>query len=855
MALATKINTAGAPLLTRVTTTESLTGWSAIGSGQAGLAADVNFFAQGTVCVSKQITGAGTNKGQWFDNGTPIDLTGQHVFIWMYCTTPNLIDTFAAGGIRLRLGTDINNWSEWYVGGSDYYREGWVKFVIDPSLTQSTGAGTFDLTNCQWFGGTLLTTGTIRGVNFGIDAIEYGTGYQIDGTSTANDAWGDIILNDEGTIANRYGLVREDNGIIFAQGHIQLGSNTTIATTLSDINKTIVFEDPLYHNTTAAVSAVGAGFNKLTFSGNATGASSYTFGTKSGTGAAALGYDGVTFKSAGGALVSVDAANIDIGTFAMNAVQFNDTDIIDLGSITVALGATTTITEFIDCSFSNNARITKNFAATVGNTLLINNKIVNNTDLTASLSLVDEVLVNAGGTLSIVNNDGFTSLNDAVVSTIEVLNHNFSGLVTWVELFNSKTWRLVNPEGAFVLGDFLFTGTTSNSVEIETSVDILSRDTDAVPVQDVQARIYDAATASIKHLGTARGDTGAGVQYTNASGIVAGYIQQDHIVSGALTTYGPFTGKITHYDYFPQTEVTLAATAVDLIDVIHVMLDDPNVVLTKAAALALGTPPVLVQETNPSSLIAYDVGSVIFVLGETITGAGGATGTVSEVIGDLTSGVLLVTGRNATAFVDNEALTGGTQGVAQADLATKNQAFKWTVDCNGHSLSAVYDYAKAKLSETTLSAAWENYLERAGGTTLLYLGPSGYYTSRVHATDGVYLFDRGAGAVDYLTADDNTTYTPPTAVQLEINGVTATLTACAMFAAAGGPETIGTELMNEFSDGTGKAVQAYQYQGSEQPVTVRARLAGYKPFLTTGTITANGLTVTAVWQVDPNYSV
>ena len=86
------------------------------------------------------------------------------------------------------------------------------------------------------------------------------------------------------------------------------------------------------------------------------------------------------------------------------------------------------------------------------------------------------------------------------------------------------------------------------------------------------------------------------------------------------------------------------------------------------------------------------------------------------------------------------------------------------------------------------------------------------------------------------------------AVTLEINGVTEG-TRCYIEAALGGPETAGTVLLSEEADATGTAQAAYNYT-SNQPVSIKARLVGYLPFETTGTITTSGLSVTAVWLVD-----
>lgn len=68
--------------------------------------------------------------------------------------------------------------------------------------------------------------------------------------------------------------------------------------------------------------------------------------------------------------------------------------------------------------------------------------------------------------------------------------------------------------------------------------------------------------------------------------------------------------------------------------------------------------------------LKYDGGSALFVEGETVTGAGGATGVVVVVAGNATAGYLFINTRNATAYVDNEVLTGSIAGAAVADGAS-----------------------------------------------------------------------------------------------------------------------------------------------------------------------------------------
>ncbi len=64
--------------------------------------------------------------------------------------------------------------------------------------------------------------------------------------------------------------------------------------------------------------------------------------------------------------------------------------------------------------------------------------------------------------------------------------------------------------------------------------------------------------------------------------------------------------------------------------------------------------------------------NVIFVIGETVTGAGGATGVVVALAAGstATTGTLYVARTNATAYVDDEAITGSGTGAAEVMSAT-----------------------------------------------------------------------------------------------------------------------------------------------------------------------------------------
>ncbi len=67
--------------------------------------------------------------------------------------------------------------------------------------------------------------------------------------------------------------------------------------------------------------------------------------------------------------------------------------------------------------------------------------------------------------------------------------------------------------------------------------------------------------------------------------------------------------------------------------------------------------------------LPYDGGSVIFVEGEVVTGAGGATGIVMAITGDATSGTLTIARTNTTAYVDDEVISGSGSGAAVVNSA------------------------------------------------------------------------------------------------------------------------------------------------------------------------------------------
>ncbi len=115
--------------LTDINLAESTTGWSALGGGGAGLSVEPDFFIQGSNCIAKQIKNE--LKGHHYNNGSTAQGADDHVYTWIYVSTPGTTDLLADGGLRVTIGTSDTARKEYYVAGNNpYFRGGWVCYPI-----------------------------------------------------------------------------------------------------------------------------------------------------------------------------------------------------------------------------------------------------------------------------------------------------------------------------------------------------------------------------------------------------------------------------------------------------------------------------------------------------------------------------------------------------------------------------------------------------------------------------------------------------------------------------------------------------------------------------------------------------
>lgn len=242
---------------TRLDDAETTTDWVSDGGGGGG-ALETDFFYQGSNCFARK--GATSARGIGLSDNANTDLstaTGTYTTVMFkyICTTPGLLDPISTPGQMLEIGSGSTalraaDRYEYHVQGNDTYPidKSWLVLPIDPNIAshRSNTVGTPSLTVCDWFGLTYDQSAVSKSPNQALDAIDVGAGLTLvggDGAS-ADGTWQDFSDHDWGPVGNRYGYVRESEGVFLIYGMMVIGSAT--ATEFTDSNQTIIFPEGLF---------------------------------------------------------------------------------------------------------------------------------------------------------------------------------------------------------------------------------------------------------------------------------------------------------------------------------------------------------------------------------------------------------------------------------------------------------------------------------------------------------------------------------------------------------------------------------------------------------------------------------
>ena len=249
----------------------SLGNWTALGGGQSGLSEETDFAVQGQTSISKQVRQE--TKGMHADNGSSFTFSaGQHVYVWLYATTPGATDFRAQGGLRITLGASGNARSEYYVNGRDFYRYGgWVCYPVSPNATPDTQVGGGGGSTPRYFGGIMSNFVTVKGLNFGVDVIRVGSTINISGGGGSDPQITFTDVSNTNDLQNNaWGIFQGTDTGGNLQGKLVFGvDDGTTLTDFSDSDKVLVITNK---NPSGVQLKTDPDFTQLRFQGTNTSA-------------------------------------------------------------------------------------------------------------------------------------------------------------------------------------------------------------------------------------------------------------------------------------------------------------------------------------------------------------------------------------------------------------------------------------------------------------------------------------------------------------------------------------------------------------------------------------------------------
>lgn len=243
-----------------ITEAESLTSFTAIGGGAAGLNLEQEYFLQNASCISKNGWNTTTARGFVFDSGSAFSIqTGSAIFYWGIWAAPNALNSQALGGFQALAGIGSGDFNAYYIKGADTYTYGgWFNIPVDPEYaTADTTVGTpTAFTNWDSVGVRVIQNGNVtKGSPLGMDAVRHGRRiFVTDGDATAYGTFlSSSIVNDGQN--NRWGLFQAIDGGYLQQGIFQIGSGSS-ACDFRDSNRNISISNTEY---------VSPSFNRFEF--------------------------------------------------------------------------------------------------------------------------------------------------------------------------------------------------------------------------------------------------------------------------------------------------------------------------------------------------------------------------------------------------------------------------------------------------------------------------------------------------------------------------------------------------------------------------------------------------------------
>lgn len=227
---------------TRLTDASTTTGWTA---ETATPGVEVDFFYQGTTSISAAVK---TTENGYYFTSSSVDMTTPKVAILKIIATNK--DVLDGNGMIVRIGSATTAYYQYnsVFSASTYpIAGGWQVVAIDPNVSQwrSSTTGSPSLSAVVYWALRADFSATSKVANVGCDAIDHvNNGAGLTGTggdgASADGTFDDFVTADEGTAANRWGVVQTINGILYVNGVLTIGSSGA-ATEFTDLNRVVVF--------------------------------------------------------------------------------------------------------------------------------------------------------------------------------------------------------------------------------------------------------------------------------------------------------------------------------------------------------------------------------------------------------------------------------------------------------------------------------------------------------------------------------------------------------------------------------------------------------------------------------------
>lgn len=390
-------------------------------SGSSAGTQDTEIFYEGSASIGQYVTSS--IDGLMYDITTPTDYSGNTFYFLINCGIVGLLATKAAGGLRIRFtGATVTDWFEVYAAGSDSwpasFAGGWTLFVVDvdvaraTAITNGTTNGTPPATTAiQRYGYAAITGGTMPRMvdNTWLDAIyslpANTPAIIVEGRNAGTTDWNwENVVTQMQAVASPVARFSDGGGIALS-GPVQFGINDTSTHGFTDTNRAILWDNQEFIDDT---------LYRLSALGNVGGTTNVVFGSKTGTGTAAIGSQGLTIAAAGtGARYDLDFndPNLDlVGLYGCslqhgrnllldeNTVETISSLLIDFSSCTLSTASTTTGV------FQRNSIINANTLAATSFVIVESMNTIRDCSFQASAGYAIELNSNAGSPQSSINN-------------------------------------------------------------------------------------------------------------------------------------------------------------------------------------------------------------------------------------------------------------------------------------------------------------------------------------------------------------------------------------------------------------------------------------------------------------------